>query len=73
MAGRSGHDCGLRLCGLVASLADLAVAVGELRQAQQHAAQAAAARAAATRLRLAPRQLTSGSGLLDDPACVSAD
>jgi len=23
--------------------------------------------------RLAPRQLTSGSGLLDDPACVLAD
>ena len=30
-AGRSGHDYGLRLCGLVARLADLTVAVGPVR------------------------------------------
>ncbi|MGH3275633.1 MAG: hypothetical protein ACRDNZ_15080, partial [Streptosporangiaceae bacterium] len=36
--------------GLVASLADLAAAVAELRQAQQHAAQAAAARTATEHL-----------------------
>src|SRR6266851_1460695 len=59
MAGRSGHDYGLRLCGLAASLADLTVAVAELRQAQQHAAQAAAARAAATRLRDEVAQMRS--------------
>ncbi len=38
---------------LIASLADLATAVAELRYAQRHAAQASAARAAADRLRAA--------------------
>jgi hypothetical protein len=64
MAGRSGRDYGLRLCGLVASLADLTVAVAELRQAQQHAAQAAAARAAATRLRDVASRMPSSSILI---------
>ena len=38
---------------LVAKLAELAIAVAELREAQRHAAQASAARAAAERLRVA--------------------
>jgi hypothetical protein len=38
---------------LVAKLAELAIAVAELREAQRHAAQASAARAAAERLRAA--------------------
>ncbi len=64
MAGRSGHDSGLRLCGLAARLADLTIAVAELRQAQQHAAQAAAARTAATRLRDEISRMRSASAPL---------
>jgi hypothetical protein len=50
MTGQLTGDTTLIAMGLAANLAALAVAVAELRQAQQHAAQAAAARAAATRL-----------------------
>ena len=50
MTGQLTGDTTLIAMALAANLAALAVAVAELRQAQQHAAQAAAARAAATRL-----------------------
>ena len=50
MTGQLTGDTTLTAMALAANLAALAVAVAELRQAQQHAAQAAAARAAATRL-----------------------
>jgi hypothetical protein len=50
MTGQLTGDTTLIATALAANLAALAVAVTELRQAQQHAAQAAAARAAATRL-----------------------
>jgi len=50
MTGQLTGDTTLIAISLAANLAALAVAVAELRQAQQHAAQAAAARAAATRL-----------------------
>jgi hypothetical protein len=44
-------DTTLAAAALIANLAALAIAVAELREAQQHAAQAAAARTAATHLR----------------------
>ena len=50
MTGQLTGDTTLIATALATNLAALAVAVAELRQAQQHAAQAAAARAAATRL-----------------------
>ena len=51
LAGDLGGDGTVLAGALLASLAGLAVAVAELRQAQQHAAQAAAARQAAERMR----------------------
>ena len=56
MAGGSTGDATLLTAAPVANLAALAVAVAELRQAQQHAAQAAAARSAAQHLRAAMTQ-----------------
>jgi hypothetical protein len=50
MTGQLNDDTTLIAMALAANLAALAVAVAELRQAQQHTAQAAAARTAATRL-----------------------
>jgi hypothetical protein len=50
MTGQATGDSTLIAMALAANLAALAVAVAELRRAQQHAAQAAAARAAAVRL-----------------------
>jgi hypothetical protein len=50
MTGQVTGDTTLIAIALAANLAALAVAVAELRQAQQHASQAAAARAASMRL-----------------------
>ncbi len=50
LTGQITGDTPLVTVALIANLAALAVAVAELRQAQQHAAQAAAARAAASQL-----------------------
>ena len=50
MAGHLTGDVPLITAALIASLVALAVAVAELRQTQQHAAQAAAARTAASQL-----------------------
>ena len=58
LAGHSADSLGTAY--LIASLIDLAAAVAELRQAQQHAAQAAAARAAAEQLRKAYAAAASG-------------
>ena len=52
---------------LAASLVSLATAVGELRQAQQHAAQAAAARQAADRLYARLSQTRAGAAALGIP------
>jgi hypothetical protein len=52
---------------LAASLVSLATAVGELRQAQQHAAQAAAARQAAEHLYARLRQTRAGAAALGIP------
>ena len=52
---------------LAASLVSLATAVGELRQAQQHAAQAAAARQAAERLYARLSQTRAGAAALGMP------
>ena len=51
LAGHATGDSTLTAIALVANLVALAAAVAELRQAQQHAAQAAAARNAAERMR----------------------
>ena len=56
-------DCSLASAALIANLAALAAAVGELRQAQRHAAQAAAARATAAHLHAAMKTRPVGSGL----------
>jgi hypothetical protein len=53
LVGNISGDSTLAVAALLASLLDLAAAVAELRQAQQHAAQAAAARRAAEHLRCA--------------------
>jgi hypothetical protein len=53
LAGQVTSDDTLVTAALIANLAALAVAVAELRQAQQHAAQAAAARAAGWQLHAA--------------------
>ena len=53
MAGQITGDAPLVTVALIANLVALAVAVAELREAQQHAAQAAAARAAASQLQAA--------------------
>jgi hypothetical protein len=53
LVGNVSGDSTLAVAALVASLFDLAAAVTELRQAQQHAAQAAAARRAAEHLHCA--------------------
>jgi hypothetical protein len=53
LVGNISGDGTLAVAALVASLLDLAAAVAELRQAQQHAAQAAAARRAAEHLHCA--------------------
>ena len=59
LVGNIGGDGTLAVAALVASLLDLAAAVTELRQAQQHAAQAAAARRAAEHLHRAHTQARS--------------
>jgi hypothetical protein len=56
MAGRITGDTTLVTVALLANLVALALAVAELRHAQQHAAQAAAARIAATQLHAASFQ-----------------
>jgi hypothetical protein len=56
MAGRATGDATLVAVALIANLADLTLAVAELRRAQRHAAQAAAARAAASHLQAARDQ-----------------
>ena len=56
MAGDLTGDASLLTVALVANLAALAAAVAELRQAQQHAAQAAAVRSAAQHLHAAMTQ-----------------
>jgi hypothetical protein len=61
MAGRATGDATLATAALIANLAALALAVTELRHAQQHAAQAAAARTAASDLRTARAQHRPGS------------
>jgi hypothetical protein len=68
MAGSSGADGGSPTAlGLAASLVRLAGAVGELRQAQQQAAQAAAARKAAEGLHAALSRSRSGAAALGIP------
>jgi hypothetical protein len=57
VAGRTTGEATLFAVALIANLADLALAVAELRQAQRHATQAAAARAAASHLQAARDQL----------------
>jgi hypothetical protein len=59
LVGNISGDCSLAVAALLASLLDLAVAVTELRQAQQHAAQAAAARKAAEHLHCAQTRARS--------------
>jgi hypothetical protein len=56
------RDRDLRQVALVVRLAALAEAVGDLRQTQHHAAQAAAARAAAERLRSAAAHMSRSAG-----------
>lgn len=51
LTGASSHGSAAQLAVLVAKLVTLVVAVAELREVQQHAAQATAARAGAMRLR----------------------
>jgi hypothetical protein len=53
LTGSATNDNVLMICSLILQLAALAAAVAELRQIQQHAAQAAAARATAGRLHAA--------------------
>jgi len=57
LTGQATGDSALIALALAANLAALAVAVGELREAQRHAAQAAAARAAASQLHSAWSQV----------------
>ena len=59
MAGDLTDDTTLLTAALLANLAALATAVAELRQVQQHAAQAAAARSAAQHLHAAMTQVRS--------------
>jgi len=59
LVGNISGDGTLAVAALVASLLDLAAAVSELRQAQQHAAQAAAARRAAEHLHRAHARANS--------------
>jgi hypothetical protein len=61
LAGGIAGDGTMFSAALIANLVALAVAVAELRQAQQHAAQAAAARAAATHLQAASFQASSAA------------
>jgi hypothetical protein len=61
LAGNSTGDNTLMAIALVAQLVALAAAVAELRQAQQHAAQAVAARAAAAHLQVAVNEARSPS------------
>jgi hypothetical protein len=56
LAGRTTGDTTLVTMALIANLVALAIAVAELREAQQHAAQAAAARTAVTHLHAAASQ-----------------
>jgi len=56
---------------LIASLVGLAVAVAELRQAQQHAAQAAAARQAAEHMHAAMAEARSSVSPADPVAAIS--
>jgi hypothetical protein len=60
MSGKVNGDSTLIVVALAANLAALAVAVTELRHAQQHAAQAAAARAAAMRLYVVSSPVRAG-------------
>jgi hypothetical protein len=60
MTGQLAGDSTLIAMALVANLAALAVAVAELRRAQQHVAQAAAARAAAMRLYAVSSPVSAG-------------
>ncbi len=67
MAGRPGDGGTRGAIQLTASLVRLARAVGELRQAEQHAAQAAAARQAAERLYASLSQARGGVPAPDGP------
>jgi hypothetical protein len=67
MAGGPGDGATRGAVQLTASLVRLARAVGELRQAEQHAAQAAAARQAAERLYASLSQARGGASAPDGP------
>ena len=67
MAGGPGDGGTRGAVQLTASLVRLAIAVGELRQAEQHAAQAAAARQAAERLHASLSQARGGDSAPDGP------
>ena len=67
MAGVPGDGGTRGAVHLTASLVRLAIAVGELRQAEQHAAQAAAARQAAERLYVSLSQARAGVTLPSGP------
>jgi hypothetical protein len=68
LQGAAAGGTGLVPAALLAGLAGLVVAVAELRQAQQHAAQAAAARQAAERLHGQVRQIRPPGRLALQPA-----
>ena len=68
MAGSSEADTTPTALHLAASLVRLAGAVGELRQAQQHAAQAAAAKKAAEGLHAALSRSRAGAAALGRPS-----
>jgi hypothetical protein len=67
LTGRITGEMPLAASAMLASLLALAAAVAELRQAQQHAAQASAARAATERLHAAVRQMQSRAPNLRNP------
>jgi len=74
LVGNISGDCSLAVAALLASLLDLAVAVTELRQAQQHAAQTAAARKAAEHLHCAQtRARSEDAGRATAPAAARSD
>jgi len=68
MTGQAPGDASLIIIALVSRLAALAAAVADLRQAEQHAFQAAAARDAATRLYAACAQARSRRSRRSPPA-----
>ena len=73
MAGSSEADTTPTAVHLAASLVRRAAAVSELRQAQQHAAQAAAARRTAEGLRAALSRSRAGAAALGIPAQARPD